>query len=128
MIDTILGLADHNHCEKALELFQEMDMSKNEYTYSILFKICARIADSNSLNYGIIQFNKMPNKFHENSIVLTSALQMFLRSKNISAAEQIFEKIKEKNLIVFSIMMNGKFNFIGQSIIVKRSFCYRFCS
>ena len=112
MIIIILGLADHNHCEKALELFRQNDLIRNEYTYSILFKICSRIADSNSLNYGIIQFNQMPNKFHNDSIVLTSALQMFIKSKNISLAEQLFDRIKEKNLIVYNTMMNGKLNFI----------------
>ena len=85
-----------------------MNITKNEYTYSILFKICAEIADQRALEFGKLEFDKMPKKFHNNIVVMTSVLQMFMKCGDITKAEQLFNRIQNKNLIVFSVMMNGK--------------------
>lgn len=104
----ITGLADNNRCQEALDFFKTTNITKNEYTFSILFKICTDSADQRSLEFGQLIFDRMPKKFHNNSVVITSALQMFVKCGNISKAEQLFNTIQNKNLFTFSVMMNGK--------------------
>ena len=87
-----------------------MNITPNEYIYSSLFKICSRIADQRSLEFGKMIFNTMPKKYHDHSVVLTSALQMFIKCDDILKAKQIFLEMKEKNLIAFIIMMTGNEN------------------
>jgi hypothetical protein len=50
----------------------------------------------------------MPKQFHNNIVVISSALLMFTKCGDISKAEQLFNRTEKKNLIVVSIMMNGK--------------------
>ena len=70
--------------------------------------ICAKIADERSLEFGQFIFDEMPKKFDNNTVVITSALQMFIKCGDISKAEQLFNRIEKKNLFTYSIMMNGK--------------------
>ena len=112
-----LGLVDNNQAEAALKLFQQMNITPNEHIYGTLFKICANIADQRSLQFGTMMFNAMPKQFHDNTIVLTSALQMFIKCDDISKAEQIFMKVKKTNLFSFSIMMTGNENRIHVNCI-----------
>ena len=102
-----LGLCKHNRAKQALNLVQRMSVEPNEYIFSSVFKICAQLADEQSLNFGEKLFNTMPIKFQNNPIVLTSALHMFVQCGDISAGEKLFSRI-EKNKITYSAMMMGK--------------------
>lgn len=102
-----LGLVNNNYHEEALELFKKTNISKNEYSYSILFKICTKIGNESSFKFGRMSFEQMPNKFKTNDVVLTSALQMFVKCNDMSKAEQLFIQMK-KNPFAYSIMMNSK--------------------
>ncbi|CAF4215528.1 unnamed protein product, partial [Adineta steineri] len=108
MFNNILnGLVDNNQCNEALNLFKENNIPTNEYTFSILFKICSQINDKYSLEFGKEAFNQMPKNYHNSIVVITSALHMFTKCGDISKAEQLFNEIKKKNLIVYGAMMNG---------------------
>ncbi len=104
----ITGLADNNRYEEALNFFKETNIIPDEYTYSIVFKICTEIGDQRSLEFGQLIFNRMPKKFHNNIVIITSALQMFIKCGEISKAEELFNRIENKNLFTYSVMMNGK--------------------
>ena len=91
-----------------MNFFKEINITPDEYTFSILFKICIQIADQRSLEFGELIFNRMPKKFHNNIVIITAALQMFIKCGEISKAEELFNRIENKNLFTYSVMMNGK--------------------
>ncbi|CAF1052345.1 unnamed protein product [Adineta steineri] len=108
MFNNILnGLVDNNQCNEALNLFKDNNIPTNEYTFSILFKICSQINDRYSLQFGKEAFNQMPKNYYNSIVAITSALHMFTKCGDISKAEQLFNQIKKKNLIVYGAMMNG---------------------
>jgi hypothetical protein len=61
----------------------------------------------------------MPEIFHNDKIVLNSALNLFNKCEDISKSEEIFSSMK-KDLFSYSIMMKGYlqiyFNFIENKI------------
>ncbi len=91
-----------------MNFFKEVHIKPDEYTFSILFKICIQIADQRSLEIGELAFNKMPKRYHNNIVITTAALQMFIKCGHISKAEELFNQIENKNSFTYSIMMNGK--------------------
>lgn len=89
-----------------------MDISPDQYLISVLFKICAHLGDTQSLEYGKKVFNNLPIKFKSDVILVNSAIRMFIRCGDISNAEQVFLKMK-KDSFSYSIMMNGKRELVG---------------
>jgi len=83
-----------------------MNLQANEYLLSTVFKICTQIGDSESLEFGKSIFKTLPVIYKNDTIVLSSALNMFMQNGEISTAEHIFDKI-QKDRITYSIMMSG---------------------
>ncbi len=75
-----------------MKLFREINIPTNEYTFSILFKICTKIADQRSFEFGKSVFARMPKKFH-NHVVLTAALHMFIQGDDLESAESLFDRM-----------------------------------
>ena len=48
----ILGLQENDRGIEALKIFEQMPIPPNEYTYSILLKVCAELADHQSFEFG----------------------------------------------------------------------------
>ena len=84
-----------------------MNIPSNEYLISILFKICAHLGDTQTLEFGKRVLDTLPIKLENDRIVLTSALQMLIKCGDISSAEKLFSRMK-KNDLTFSVMMAGK--------------------
>jgi pentatricopeptide repeat protein len=101
-----IGLMENNQKTEALEFFRQINLSPNEYLYSTIFKLCVELGDQQSLQFGKNLFEKMPNIFHNDKILLNSALNLFNKCENISKSEEIFSKMN-KDLISYSIMMKG---------------------
>jgi pentatricopeptide repeat protein len=89
-----------------LNLFKEVKITTDEYTYSILFKICAEIADQHSLEFGKLLFNKMPKKFHNDIVVKSSALYMFTKCDSLDNAEALFDRI-DRDVVSYGSMMKS---------------------
>jgi pentatricopeptide repeat protein len=100
------GLGENNRANEALKFFEQMLIIPNEYTYSILFKICAQLSDHQSFEFGQAVWKKISVHDRTNPIVSTSFLQMLIKHKPISTCEQFFSQIK-KNNITFTTMMKG---------------------
>jgi hypothetical protein len=98
---------ENNQKTEALEFFRQIN-SYNEYLYSAIFKLCVELGDQQSLQFGKNLFQKMPKKFHNDKAVLNSAMKLFIKCEDISKSEEIFSQM-EKNLISYSIMMQGYF-------------------
>jgi pentatricopeptide repeat protein len=84
-----------------------MNIPKNEYTYSILFNICAKIGDQRSLEFGKLLFDKMPKKFHNDLVVITCASNMFMKCDDLKSAESLFDRIDRigRNVVSYGLMM-----------------------
>jgi hypothetical protein len=83
-----------------------MDLKADKYLLPTIFKICTKIGDFESLEYGKSIFKTLPVIYKNDTIVLNSALNMFMENGEISTGEQIFDKI-QKDRITYGIMMSG---------------------
>jgi len=104
---TILGYVDNNIPEKALDLFEKMSLNPNNIIYVIIFNACAQLANERAMKIGKNILNKIINEHENTNIVLNSALDMLVKFNDIENAEHLFELIKKKDVITYSIMMNG---------------------
>ncbi|CAF1519493.1 unnamed protein product, partial [Adineta steineri] len=100
------GLANHNRAKQAFDLFQQMSIPPNEYTLSILFKICSQLNNTKSLEFAKKILNAMPEKYQWNTIILNSALHMLMHHGDILLAEKIFSQMN-KDTISYGVMMSG---------------------
>ena len=100
-------MIDNDQAKEAFDLYQQIDVPPDEYLISILFKICARLGDSRSLEYGKTVFDNLPIKFKSDVILVNSALQMFIKCDDMSSAEELYVQMK-KDLFTHNIMMAGK--------------------
>ena len=123
LIDSRLGLADHDLAKEAFDLFQQMTIAPDEYSFATMFKICAQLRDTASLEFGKTLLKTMPVKFHRSPILLNSALHMFMQCGDLSGAEQLFSRM-DKNVVTFGAMMNG--NSIDSCIFGKNVSCSLF--
>ena len=85
-----------------------MSVSPSEYSLSILFKICSQLADQHSIEFARRIFQEMPKKYRENTIILNSALHMFMQRGQVSSAEDIFSQMN-KDAITYGVMMSGEY-------------------
>ncbi len=83
----VLGLGENNRSKEALKMFEQMSITPNDYTYSILFKICADLSDHQSFKFGQAVWNKISVNDQKNPIVSTSFLQMLIKHEHISTCE-----------------------------------------
>ncbi len=83
-----------------------MNLQANEYLLTTVFKICTQIGDSESLEFGKSIFKTLPVIYKNDTIVLSSALNMFMQNGEISTGEHIFAKI-QKDRITYGVMMSG---------------------
>jgi hypothetical protein len=83
-----------------------MNLKADKYLLPTIFKICTKIGDSESFEFGKSIFQTIPVIYKNDTIVLNSALNMFMENGEISIGEHIFDKI-QKNRITYSIMMSG---------------------
>ncbi|CAF1495639.1 unnamed protein product, partial [Rotaria sordida] len=49
----------------------------------------------------------MPKHFHNNNVLLTSAIDMLMKFDDVQSAEKLFRMIEKKNIVTFGAMMNG---------------------
>jgi len=115
-----LGYAENQMPEKALDLFEQMDLDLNSSTHAKIFSVCAKLADDRAKRIGNKLLEQMPNNFRNDNIVLNSAIHMLMKFGDVTHAEQIFKKIK-KDVVSYDAMMKGElFKYISN--FEKKSF------
>ncbi|CAF1223357.1 unnamed protein product [Rotaria sordida] len=93
--------------EKALDLFEQIELDLNNVVYTIVFAACAELANDRAMKIGKKLLNKIPKNFRNDNVVLTSAIHMLMKFGDIQNAEIIFQSIKNKNIITYGAMMKG---------------------
>ena len=102
-----LGFAEHRQGQAGIDLFRRMNIPSNEYTFTIMFKICAQLTDDASLELGHKMLKSLPDNYRRNTVVLNAALHMLMQRGQISAGEQLFNQMDKDN-ITHGTMMSGK--------------------
>ncbi|CAF4002513.1 unnamed protein product [Rotaria sp. Silwood1] len=93
--------------EKALDLFEKINLKLDDVTYIIGFNACAKLANDQAMKIGKKLLDDMPNNYRNNNIVLNAAMDMLMKFGDVQSAERIFDSIKKKNIISYGALMNG---------------------
>ncbi|CAF4305886.1 unnamed protein product [Rotaria sordida] len=73
-----------------------------------LFSACARVANGHAKEIGRKLLDQMPKHFHNNNVLLTSALNMLMKFGDVENAENIFQMMKKKDVIAYGAMMKAR--------------------
>ena len=104
---SIEGYVKNNMPEKALDLFEEVSPSSNEYLYAINFSACAALSNTRARTLGKKYLQQMPRSFHADHIVTCSALHMLMTFGDVEGAERLFSQVKNPDISINGVMMNG---------------------
>ncbi|CAF1155485.1 unnamed protein product [Rotaria sp. Silwood1] len=92
--------------EKVLDLFLQMNIQPDHIIQTILFTACAQVANARTKDIGRKLLQQMPQHFHKNNILLTSALNMLMKFGDIENAENLFKMIENKDIITYGYVEN----------------------
>ncbi|CAF4339966.1 unnamed protein product, partial [Adineta steineri] len=76
------------------------------YTYTMIFKTCSQLNDSQSIEFGKGLFENLPSQYQNHPIILNSALHMLMQHGDIKLSEKLFSKI-DKDTTSYGVMMSG---------------------
>ncbi|CAF1407457.1 unnamed protein product, partial [Rotaria magnacalcarata] len=100
--------------EKALDLFEKVDIELDDVTYTLVFNACAKLCNDRAMKIGKKLLAKMPENYRNNNITSTSAIDMLMKFGDVESAERIFRSIKAKGANIYGALMNG-YNLNGES-------------
>ena len=84
-----------------------MTVKPDRFLVTIVFDICAKLADERAFQLGRQVFSQMDKGHSQSIVVMTSVLNMFVRNGDVRKAEELFHSIKSKDLIAYATMMKG---------------------
>ncbi|CAF5228720.1 unnamed protein product, partial [Rotaria magnacalcarata] len=93
--------------EKALDLFEKIDIELDDVIYTIAFNCCAKLCNDRAMKIGKELLAKMPKNYRKDNITSNSAIDMLMKFGDVESAERIFRSIKTKNIITYGAMVKG---------------------
>ncbi|CAF2096759.1 unnamed protein product, partial [Rotaria magnacalcarata] len=102
--------------EKALDLFEQIDIELDDVTHTIAFNACAKLCNDRAMKIGKELLAKMPENYRNHNITSTSAIDMLMKFGDVESAERIFRSIKAKNIITYGAMVKG---YVGNEMFEK---------
>ena len=96
--------------EKALDLFETMCVNADNGISLIMFKACAQVANERAKRLGRRMLNEISTKLSNDGVLTESAVHMLMRFGEMKNAEQLFNSLKNKNVISYGAMMKGKYS------------------
>ncbi|CAF5173922.1 unnamed protein product, partial [Rotaria magnacalcarata] len=72
----VKGYVGNETFEKALDLFEKVDIELDNVTYTIVFNACAKLCNDRAMKIGKKLLAKMPENYRNNNITSTSAIDM----------------------------------------------------
>ncbi|CAF0886287.1 unnamed protein product, partial [Rotaria sordida] len=100
-------LMSNNMPDKVLDLLNEMTIKPNNFTLTILFNACGKLANDRAMKIGKKLLDEIPDNYRNDNILLTSVTHMLMKFGDIQSAERVFHSIKEKNIINYGAMIKG---------------------
>ncbi|CAF4333316.1 unnamed protein product, partial [Rotaria magnacalcarata] len=110
----VKGYVGNEMFEKALDLFEQIDIELDDVTYTIIFNVCAKLCNDRAMKIGKKLLAKMPENCRNNNIISTSAIDMLMKFGDVESAERFFRSIKAKGADIHGALMNG-YNLNGES-------------
>ncbi|CAF1596166.1 unnamed protein product [Rotaria magnacalcarata] len=110
----IKGYVGTEMFDKALDLFEQIDIELDDVTYTIAFNCCAKLCNDRAMKIGKELLAKMPENYRNHNITSTSAIDMLMKFGDVESAERIFRSIKAKSTNIYGALMNG-YNRNGES-------------
>ncbi|CAF1650844.1 unnamed protein product, partial [Rotaria magnacalcarata] len=110
----VKGYVGNEMFEKALDLFEQIDIELDDVTYTIVFNACAKLCNDRAMKIGKKLLAKMPENYRNNNIISTSAIDMLMKFGDVESAERFFRSIKAKGADIHGALMNG-YNLNGES-------------
>ncbi|CAF2092687.1 unnamed protein product [Rotaria magnacalcarata] len=101
------GYVKNNLFESALHLFEKNTLKSDEVLYGIAFKACASLSNEEAIQLGKKTFHEMPKVYLNHTILVTSAIHMFMKFGEIEIAEYLFSQIKQHSSYTYGVMING---------------------
>ncbi|CAF5098638.1 unnamed protein product, partial [Rotaria sp. Silwood1] len=93
--------------EKALDLFEQIQLDLNNVIYIIVFNACGELANDRAMKIGEKLLNEMPKNLRNDNAVLNSAIQMLMKFGDIESAQTLFQSSQKKDIVTYGTMMNG---------------------
>ncbi|CAF4266468.1 unnamed protein product, partial [Rotaria magnacalcarata] len=103
----IKGYTENKIFEKALDLFDQIQLNLTNVTYTVIFNACAQLCNDRATKIGRKLLDQMPDNYRNNIIILTSAMDMLMKFGDVENAESIFQSIKKKDANIYGALMNG---------------------
>ncbi|CAF4693409.1 unnamed protein product, partial [Rotaria magnacalcarata] len=90
----VKGYVGNEMFEKALDLFEQIDIELGDVTYTIAFNACAKLCNDRAMKIGKELLAKMPKNYRNDNITSTSAIDMLMKFGDVESAERMFRSIK----------------------------------
>ncbi|CAF5167758.1 unnamed protein product, partial [Rotaria magnacalcarata] len=103
----VKGYVGNEMFEKALDLFEQIDIGLDDVTYTIVFNACAKLCNDRAMKIGKKLLAKMPENYRNHNITSNSAIDMLMKFGDVESAERIFQSIKAKDIITYGAMVKG---------------------
>ena len=102
-----LGYVDNNLYEKALDLLEEMPFSPDNIILSIALNACRQLNNDRARKIGEKYVQQMSSYFPKDNILMNTALSMLMEFNDIEGGEQLFEQIKNKDIVSYGALIKG---------------------
>ncbi|CAF0963630.1 unnamed protein product [Adineta steineri] len=100
------GYIKNNQANKAIDLFHEIK-NPDEVNIILLFNACAQLANKEALHLIEKVLKQIPESFKSNPRLLTSLLDALMKCGDVTDAQLLFSKSKNKTVPMYGTMMNG---------------------
>ena len=101
------GYISNGMPQKVLELFPKMTVEPDRVISTLLFNACAKVATPQAIELGENLLARMPDSYCSNPIVMGSAINMLMRFGRVPLAEDLFSRMKKRDVSTYGVMING---------------------
>ncbi|CAF3401905.1 unnamed protein product [Rotaria socialis] len=101
------GYIEKKMFEQALDLFEHVNLVKNDAMYAMAFNVCAKLGNDRAMKIGNKLLDELPDNCKNNTAILTSAIHMLMKFGHTHNAERVFELIQKKDVITYGAMLKG---------------------
>ncbi|CAF1551398.1 unnamed protein product [Rotaria magnacalcarata] len=100
------GYLKNNLPDKAIDIFTEIK-EPNDIVINLLRIACSQSGTNEALNLINTASKNMPQSYYSNTCLITSLLNALMKCRDITHAQTIFDKSKEKLSSMYEVMIEG---------------------
>ncbi|CAF4424982.1 unnamed protein product [Rotaria magnacalcarata] len=100
------GYLKNNLPDKAIDIFTEIK-KPNDIVINLLRIACSQSGTNEALNLINTASKNMPQSYYSNTCLITSLLNALMKCRDITHAQTIFDKSKEKLSSMYEVMIEG---------------------